>query len=150
MKVAIFETEHFEAAYPLIRLFDTGDNDITVFSYAASERQLKYMLGDRAGRYHWIQPQPGQSKISFIGAVHDEIKKQKIGLLYLNTVSDNFLFYARLVSGLPGVRVIMTVHMINNLFETKGQPGLRRLVRSLGKKRLVKAVSEFNVLSSTM
>jgi hypothetical protein len=150
MKVAIFETEHFEAAYPLIRLFDTGENDITVFSYAASEQQLKYMLRDRADRYEWIQPKPGQSKISFIRTIHNEIKKQKIGLLFLSTVSDNFLFYARLVHGLPGIRVIMTVHMVNNLFETKGQPGLRRWVRSHGKKRLLNAVNEFNVLSSTM
>lgn len=150
MKVAIFETEHFEAAYPLIRLFDTGHNDITIFSYAASERQLKYMLGDRANSYSWIQPRPEQSKISFIRTIQHEIRKRKLELLYLNTVSDNFLFYARLVQGLPELRVIMTVHMINNLFDTKGQTGLRRWARSLGKKRLVKAVDEFNVLSSTM
>lgn len=150
MNVAIFETEHFEAAYPLIRLFDTGENTITVFCYPAARQQLEYMLHGSASRFEWIEPFAGQNKISFIDTIYSEVKKRNIQLLYLNTVSDNFLFYARLVSRLPKVRVIMTVHMINNLFATKGKPALRKWIRAIGKKKLVRKVKEYNVLSAAM
>lgn len=150
MRVAIFETEHFEAAYPLIRLFDTGENEIFIFSYPSAYRQLQFLLCDTADKYHWIVKKQSQSKISFINIIYKEVKQNKIELLFLNTISDNFIFYSLLMRRLKNVRVILTLHMINNLFETKWKLSLRRLIRNIGKKMLVKSIKEFNVLSETM
>src|SRR6185369_13910657 len=116
MKVAIFETEHFEAAYPLVRLFDNGHHEITVFSYPYAKRQLEYMLKDSKDRYHWITKEDNQSRVSFIRTIYREVKKRKIELLYLNTVSDSFQAYAFLVKRLRDIRVILTVHAINSFF----------------------------------
>jgi hypothetical protein len=150
MKAGIFETEHFEAAYPLLRLFEKENNRITVFSYPSSYHQLAGMLNDEMHNYDWVKRKEKQSKISFIYTIYRETKKRKISLLYLNTVSDNFIFYALLVFLLPKVRVILTIHTINAFFETKNSFSLRGMVRALGKKILRSVVREYNVLSQTM
>jgi hypothetical protein len=150
MKVAIFETEHFEAAYPLVRLFDNGHNEITLFTYPAARRQLDYMLADSRDRYQWITKKENQSRISFIRTIYNEVKEKKIELLYLNTISDSYIAYARLVRMLPDTRVIMTVHAINSFFTTKKKYLIRRWARDRGKKSLQEHVKEFNVLSQAM
>lgn len=150
MKVGIFETEHFEAAYPLVRLFDDGRNEITLFTYPAARRQLEYMLDDSKDRYRWITKEEHQSRASFIRTIYKEVKKQKIELLYLNTVTDNFLLYALLVNRLPEVRVIATVHIINSFFITRHQYRPKKLLTAIGKKWLQKEVKEFNVLAPAM
>jgi glycosyltransferase involved in cell wall biosynthesis len=150
MNIGIFETEHFEAAYPLIRLSDDGQNRITVFSYPAAQRQLDYMLKDDAGRHHWVIKKEDQSRRSFIYTIYKEVKKEKIALLYLNTISDNFLFYAIMAVFLPKTRIILTVHTINGFFETRQKYKLHKLVTAIGKKLLRLVVHEYNVLSQAM
>lgn len=150
MRIAIFETEHFEAAYPLIRLFDNGQNEVTIFAYPAARRQLEYMLKDDVKRYHWITKKEEQSRRSFINTIHKEVKRRKIELLYLNTISDNFLSYAKMVAFLSDIRIILTVHTINSFFETKEKYRLRKLVTAMGKRLLRAFIREYNVLSQAM
>ena len=150
MKVAIFETEHFEAAYPLVRLFDNGHNEITLFCYPAAQQQLEHLLKDTRNNYEWITKKERQSRFSFIRKMYREVKKRKIELLYLNTVSDNFPGYAFLVRKLPDVRIIMTVHLINSFFSTTKKYNYRRLFNHWGKKRLHTRIKEFNVLGQAM
>ena len=149
MRIAIFETEHFEAAYPLIRLFDNGENELTIFAYPAAKQQLEYMLKDDTGKYHWIVKEEGQSRISFINTIQKEVKKRKIELLYLNTVTDNFIFYAKMVASIDA-RVILTVHTINSFFETKEKYRPRKLATAVGKSLLCFFIREYNVLSQAM
>ena len=150
MKVAIFETEHFEAGYSLIRLFNNGQNEITVFCYPASQRQFDYLFKDDRSKINWVIKKEHQSKASFIYTIYQETKKRKIELLYLNTVSDNFLFYAMLAGSLPGVRIVLTLHSIYNFFSTKSLFNPRRMIRAIGKKMLRRAIKEFNILSPTL
>jgi glycosyltransferase involved in cell wall biosynthesis len=150
MKIAIFETEHFEAAYPLVRLFDDGQNEITVFSYSPARRQLAYMLADKGSQYNWVTKEEHQSPRSFIYTIYKETKKRKIDLIYLNTVSDNYFFYAMMAIFLPKVRIVLTVHMINSLFETRQKYRPRKLVHAIGKRLLRSAINEYNVLSQPM
>lgn len=150
MKVAIFETEHFEAGYSLIRLFNNGQNEITVFSYAASKRQFDYLFKDDQSKISWVTKKEHQSKASFIYTIYQETKKRKIDLLYLNTVSDNFLFYAMLAGSLPKIRIVLTLHMVYNFFSTRSLFNPRRMIRAIGKKMLRRAIKEFNVLSPTL
>ncbi len=150
MKIGIFETTHFEGAYPVIRLFDNGVNEITIFTYEAAYRQFQFLFKAELSKFQWVVKGNNESKYNFIWRIYKETKSRNLQLLYLNTISDNFIFYAEMISLLKGLRIIMTLHSINNYFEHKLKFSLRRLVRILGKKKLIRAVKEFNVVALTM
>ena len=148
MKAGIFETHHAEAAYPVIRLFDNGTNQLTIFSYEEADQHLQQLLQDDIKKFNWIKKKRRQSKISFIRTIYRETKKQKIELLYLNTISNNFIFYAVLILLLRKVRVIVTIHAVNNFFDHRFSLSPRRMVREAGKKLLIIVTREYNVLST--
>ncbi|QEC44252.1 hypothetical protein [Pseudobacter ginsenosidimutans] len=150
MRIGIFETTHFEVAYTLIRLFNHPDNQLTVFCYVPAAEQLKYLLKDEQQRFNWVIRPEAMSKAHFVRVIRNEIDSAGIEMLLLDSVEDNFIHYARMVRLLPGVRTILTLHDINNYFEYHNNGSLRRFVRNYGKKRLVRAVHEFTVLSSTL
>ncbi|MBO9634845.1 MAG: hypothetical protein J7578_17170 [Chitinophagaceae bacterium] len=150
MRIGIFETSHFEVAYSLIRLFDAPDNHITVFAYAPAAKQLEYLLGADAVRFNWVIKPASITRAAFVRTIHSTVQEEGIQTLVLNSVEDNFIHYARLVKRLPTVRALLTLHDINNYFEYRNNGTLRRFVRNFGKKRLIKAVKEFTVLSSTL
>jgi hypothetical protein len=150
MNIAIFETEHFEGAYPVIKLFDNGTNSITIFTYERSYRQFNFLFKEDMKRYEWIVKDENESKNYFIYKMYKEIKKRKIGLLYLNTVSNNFHSYVLLIKMLKGIRICVTIHNINEYFEFNNTETFRQKVRRSGKKLLIKVVKEFNVVSLTM
>lgn len=148
MKITIFETEHFEAAYPVIRLFDNGQNNIQICCYPLAFRQLQHRLP--RGGYKWLVKKEEQSRLGFVRTIYRACKEQQTDLLYLNTVADNFIGYAILAMLLPRTRIILTVHMVNNLTHTKKTGRLRRMVRHAGKKALCRMISEFNIISPTL
>jgi hypothetical protein len=150
MRVGIFETTHFEGAYPVIRLFDDGNNDITIFTYNESYRQFQFLLDKEMSKYKWVIRGKEESKYRFIRRIYSEVKAQKLELLYLNTITDNYIFYSWMISLLKPIRIIVTLHSINNYFDHKAAFSLRRIVRTLGKKRLIRVVKEFNVVALTM
>lgn len=149
-RIGIFETEHFEGAYPVIRLFDNGKNDITIFSYQQSYRQFQYLFGEEAARFRWIVKEDSESKYRFIYRIYKEARRNNIQLLYLNTITNNHFFYALMIRLLPKVRVVVTLHDINTYFNFKFAFDLRRWIRYRGKRSLVRAVKEFNVVAATM
>jgi hypothetical protein len=149
MRTAIFETDHFEVAHTLIRLFQLPANELTVFSYSSSWQQLQLMPG-MGQQVKWVIKEESESKAAFILKMYRLVKKERIELLYLETVTDNFIFYAWLVKALPDVRIILTIHDINSFFYYKNNGTLRRWLRNAGKKRLIDAVEEFTVINSTM
>jgi hypothetical protein len=150
MKIGIFETEHFEGAYPVIKLFDNGLNDITIFTYDHSYRQFQYLFGDELNKHTWIIKASSVSKAKFIREMYTEVKQNEIEVMYFNTISNNFILYAFAIALLKQVRVIVTLHNVNNFFHLKPALTLRRWVRFFGKRLLLKTVKEFNVVSSTM
>ena len=150
MRIGIFETDHFEVAYTLIRLFQLPSNQLTIFSYASSWQQLQMMPGIHQQPIEWVVKKNNQSKAAFIYQLYLHVKKEKIQLLYLETVTDNFIFYAWLVQALPGVRILLTIHDINSYFYFRNNGTIRRWVRNTGKKKLVRAVKEYTVINQTM
>jgi hypothetical protein len=150
LKVAIFETEHFEAAYPLLRLFDNGRNEITIFCYPAPKKQLDHMLKEDSQRYRWVVKGNNQSRISFIRTMNRELKKEKTDLLYLNTLSDNYFFYALLVMLAPVKRVVLTLHALNNFFTSTRQYRPKKWLNAIGKRLLRSRIKEYTVLSQAM
>ena len=87
MHVGIFETDHFEAAYPVIRLFDNGENDITIFVYEKSYRQLQFLPAGKISFDHFspVGPgffrYPGISVTRKIDKIHSLIDEKKIDRL---------------------------------------------------------------------
>jgi hypothetical protein len=149
-QVAIFETEHFEGAYPVIRLFDNGQNQITIFCWQQSYRQFQYLFKDDAHRFRWVVKDDNESKYRFIYRMYKEVRRSNIRLFYLNTISNNHIFYTLMIRLLPKVRAVVTLHDINGYFHFKFSFSIRRWIRYIGKRSLIRAVKEFNVVSATM
>lgn len=150
MRIGIFETEHFEGAYPIIRLFDNGQHEITIFTYEKPYRQFRFLFGEQMNRYKWIVKKDDENKYAFIKKIYRETRAAKLELLYMNTVQDNHLFYACLVALLPKVRIVATLHDVNSYFRFRPALSIRRWVRYIGKRFFISSVKEFNVVSDTM
>ncbi len=150
MMTGIYETEHFEVTYTMIRLCDKGANTIILFTNEPTYHQLRYLLGKDVERYEWIIQKAHESKYSFLLRMYGVVKQRKPAILYLNTINDNFNVHAWQIGLLKKTRVIVTLHAINTFFRFKPAFSLRRWVRHVGKRALIKVAGEFNVISDTM
>ena len=149
MKIGIFETEHFEAAYPVIRLFDMPSNQLVIFTTPASFSMLNQLLKEDMHRYEWVVAEQ-QPRRKFFRQLEHMVTAHRLQLFYINTISSNHILFARLIRRLPGVRVVLTVHDINCMFRSRWSWQPRKLVQHIGKKALIRQVQEFNVISDTM
>lgn len=77
MRIGIVETDHFEVSYTTIRLFDNGENEITVFTYEKSYRQFEYLFGKDLDKYHWIVKEENTSELNFIKNIYRDLQKKK-------------------------------------------------------------------------
>src|SRR6476659_8071035 len=110
MKVAIFETTHFEGAYPVIRLFDNGINEITIFTYEESFRQFEFLFSKEMAKYTWVVKKNDESKYQFIMRMYRQVRSLHIDLFYINTIADNYILYAWMIKRLKPLRVVTTFH----------------------------------------
>lgn len=148
MKVTIFETQHFEGAYPVIRLFNIPGNKLTVITSPESYQRFEELFREDLHRFSWvILP---NKKAQFFYQLYLALKKIKPDILYLNTVSNNHILFAFILSLLNLKRVILTVHDINCLFESQFAWNFRKAIIHRGKKWLIKKIDTFNVVSDTM
>jgi glycosyltransferase involved in cell wall biosynthesis len=150
MKIAIFETEHFEVTHTLIRLFDQPGNQLTVFVYEKSYHQLQFLFKEDMSKYNWIIKTGNESRYRFMRRLYKTAKKEQYDLLYLNTIADNHILYGALVLLLKKIRIVMTIHDINGFFTYIPSLNIKRLLRYTGKRMLVKYVNEFNVIAASM
>jgi len=150
MNIAIFETEHFEMIYPLVQLFDPEKNNIVVFTNTLCYQQLPDSFNERMNQCQWIVTGTNETKYHFINRIYKEVKLRRIELLMLNTINNNFIFYALLALLLQKVRIIAGIHDVNTFFSYKPALSVRRLLRHVGKRCLICIVQEFNVISLTM
>jgi len=149
MNITIFEKEHFEGAFPVIKLFDMPGNNITVITSGETHKRFIDLFGKDAGKFKWVILTT-TGKISFFYSLYINLKKEKKDILYINTISDNHWLYAFVLSLVRFKRVVLTVHDINCLFESRPSWNLRNQIIHKGKKSLVKKIDEFNVVSDTM
>ncbi|MDF2189206.1 glycosyltransferase [Paraflavitalea sp. CAU 1676] len=150
MKIGIFETEHFEGAYPVIRLFDTPQNELFIFTDNKTYKRFADLFGTSTSRYQWKILQKGALRLSFFWKFYRAVKKIKPDILYINTISSNHLLFALVIRLVRPCRVVTTVHDINCLFQSKPAASLRILAHHLGKRLLLRWVKELNVVSDTM
>lgn len=150
MKTGIFEMEHFEGAYPVIQLFDVPANQLVIFTDAFTYERFAELFKQDMQRFQWEVLDKSRGKWQFFRQLYRAAKKHQLELFYLNTISNNHLFYAWVIGLLRIARVVITVHDINCLFKSKGELKARPLIHHIGKKALIKRVKEFNVVSDTM
>jgi hypothetical protein len=149
MNIAIIEKGHFEVAYTLISLFDTGDNRITVFVDESSYDQLAYLLKEKVSRYIWII-QTNETNRDFIAEMFRYIHQHSFDLLYFDTIADNFIHYGWYIRKLNRDKIIMTLHDINGFFHYTPSWSIRKTLRYIGKRRLIHLIPAFNVLTETL
>lgn len=150
MKIGIFETEHFEGAYPVIKLFDTPQNQLHIFTDRPTYRRFTDLLGERATRYQWTILQSGFSRVQFFRQFYRAAKQFRPDILYINTISSNHILFALVIRLLAGSRTVITIHDINCLYHDRPSLHPRKLAHYLGKRLLIRWVKEFNVVSDTM
>ena len=150
MKAGIFDMEHFEVAYTVIQLFDVPANQLVIFTDASTYERFTDLFKEDVNRFQWEIIDNTRGKWRFFRQLYKTARKHRLDIFYLNTISNNHLFYAWVIALLRIARVVITVHDINCLFKSRRSLQLRELVHHIGKKALIKRVSEFNVLSDTM
>jgi hypothetical protein len=150
MKTGIFEMEHFEGAYPVIQLFDMPASQLVIFTDAETYQRFADLFKQDVNRFQWEVLDNTHGKWRFFRQMYKAAQKHKLDIFYLNTISNNHLFYAWVLGLLRVPRVVITVHDINCLFKSNWALKLRPLFHHIGKNALVKRVKEFNVVSDTM
>jgi hypothetical protein len=150
MKTGIFEMEHYEGAYPVIQLFDMPANQLVIFTDASTYTRFADLFKADVNRFQWEILDRSGGKWRFFNQLYKAAKKHKLDLFYLNTISNNHLFYAWVIGFLRIARVVITVHDINCLFKSRRSLQLRQMIHHIGKKALIKQVREYNVVSDTM
>lgn len=150
MKTGIFDLEHFEVAYTVIQLFDVPANQLVIFTDAATYERLGDLFKQDVNRFQWEILDNTRGKWYFFRQLYKAARKHQLDILYLNTISNNYLFYAWVIGTLGIPRVVLTVHDINCLFKSHWSLRVRQLIHHIGKKALLKRVSAYNVVSDTM
>src|SRR5687768_5230770 len=97
MNIGIFETEHFEGAYPVIKLFDTHSNKLILFTDVKTHKRFCDLLKSDANNYQWVIEDLEKNRFVFFHKMYRAAKKYKLDILYLNTISNNHLLYGLLV-----------------------------------------------------
>ncbi|HEV7330756.1 MAG TPA: hypothetical protein VGN63_06945 [Flavisolibacter sp.] len=147
-KIVIYDTEHFETTYALIRIVDLEFNSITIFADKTTETVLRQMLGEHANKFTWVT----RSKTDYTTALalYRYCTVHNVTVLFLNTVSHHHLLIAVTSLCLKKVNVILTVHAANSFFSPKISFSPRSILRFLGQKLLRISVSSYAALLSSI
>src|ERR1700754_3829700 len=139
MKVGIFEPYHYEGIYPVIKLFDTPNNELVIITNALTYSRLADLFREDVHRFTWVMVEK-TSRTGYFKSIHATAIKHQFDLFYLNTISDNYIFYAWMIRRLPGMRIVHTIHDINCVFNSHWSWQPRELLHHIGKKALVRQV----------
>lgn len=152
MKIAIFETGHFEAVYPVIRYFDKPGHQLLIITKNATLEHLRYLLKEEeTAHFSWHIINDTQGRLLFFKELERALDEFDPNLIWFNTISSNHFFFARLCGKFSKrSRIILTVHDINCLFKPQWEWNIRSIIQYAGKKALRNSVSAFNVISSTL
>lgn len=144
MKIAIYDIEHFETTYTLVRLLQPENNSITVFTTASMYPVLKDMLGSEFGQCKWVVKEDGH--FSFVKMMRSYCKENGVVYIFLNTVAYHHLYFAWLCYSLPHTKSVVTVHAANSFFRPGLRLGLRNFARYVGQKLLATTATSYAVL----
>src|SRR5215212_2295699 len=91
MNIVIYDTEHFETTYALIRILDTPQNKIAMFTTQKMEGVLKEMLAEKVHMYIWFISK--KSSLRFVFKIYNYCKRKNVSYLFLNTVSYHHIYF---------------------------------------------------------
>ncbi|MCW3073659.1 MAG: hypothetical protein JWP69_728 [Flaviaesturariibacter sp.] len=145
MKIAVYDTEHFETTYTVLKILNTGHNTIVLFTDKKTSSILKNMLsGEDTRNIHW-EIKSGSSP-GFILKMYRICRREGIEILLLNTVSYHHLYFSLSCFFLNSTKSILTIHAVNNFFTPKPRFNVRSIMQWVGKKLLARSVFGYSVL----
>lgn len=148
MNISIYDTEHFETTYALIRIWEFADNKLTLFVSTHVAEQLKQIPCLDEERYKWHIHD--ENDWSLASKIADDCRKNNTDLLFLNTVSHHHFLFGRMCGKLTDTKVLVSVHDINDSFRPKWSLSPRAMAQYLGKKLLHRKAHGFVVLLRSM
>ena len=148
MNVVIYDTEHFETVYALIRILGVDSHSITVFTNRDTADEVTSQLGKDAVRIRWVIF-PSKSYFN-VFRIWQHCNKYQVSHIFLNTVSYHHFFFGLLCKLCPKTVFLLTIHTANNFFDPEFSLTPRGFLRYLGKRTLVSAVSSYIVLLSSI
>lgn len=148
MNIGIFETDHFEFAYSLYRIFDYRVNKIYFFVNQTMHEQLKRSLGRAAEKCYWFVKEESDTLNFFMNKVKQVIDNEEIKLLFLNSIYSNYGKYASFVKT-ANTKTIVTIHNINNWLKS-GEKGFNAFLDKRSKKKIIKNSAAINVFGDKL
>lgn len=142
MKIAVYDTQHEETLFTVIRIFDNGENELHVFTTpefgtALQQRHLSHHI-----QWHLMKP---VTALDFPAAITRENRKHRYTHIILSTVHKHHLLFA--FFGKAGSKLLVVLHD-TNVLNPKFKLGLRALLRNSGMRLLNRMADGFIVLSS--
>ena len=107
MKAGIFDMEHFEVAYTVIQLFDVPANQLVIFTNASTYEKFADLFKEDVNRFQWEIIDNAGSKWRFFRQLYKTAQKHRLDIFYLNTISNNHIFYAWVIGLLRIARVVV-------------------------------------------
>ncbi|MFY7879308.1 MAG: hypothetical protein ACOVP6_04505 [Lacibacter sp.] len=151
MNIGIYELEHFESVYPLIRLLDQPENRLFLFVSNHVQHELMQKLRNTNATIVWFIKPEQQSIRKFLFKIEREAQKHGFHRLFLHTVSSNHLFFAYLIFRIQDkTRVIVTLHDVNNLFQSHFTFHPKRLIRHIGKLLLMSQCKHYMTIAESV
>jgi hypothetical protein len=121
-----------------------------IFTDAHTYDRFADLFKEAVNRFQWEILDNSGSKWRYFRQLYRSAKKHQLDLFYLNTISNNHIFYAWVIGLLRIPRVVITIHDINCFFKSRWSVNARPLTHHIGKKAIIKRVKEFNVVADTM
>lgn len=143
MNITIYDTEHFETTYTLIKILDPEINSITLFTTPEIYSVLEIMLEEKSKKIKYVIKH--ENNFAFIFNLYKYCIKNNPTFLFLNTVSYHHLYFGVGCLILKNTKTILTIHAANNFFSPLLKWNIRSLIRWLGKKLL--SISVFGYIS---
>ena len=145
MKIAIYDSEHFETTYTVIRALSFSSNQVSLFVTEEVASSLKELLSaEESLSMDWIILQRANIQNSAI--IYRYCCKKGIEILWLSTVSYHHLLFGTLSLLLRKTKTVITIHDANSFFRPDVAPSTRSMIRYAGKKLLNTSVDGFSTL----
>ena len=126
--IALLETHfHVKFLYTLMRICNTKDTKVTVFTTKEIFSRIETYLDDKS-KYEIILKKNNESLSSFLKRV-EKICNEKIDLLFVNTIQMSSIRIPPYINFKPDTKMILTIHMVNHWLKTKFAFGIRNIAR---------------------
>lgn len=110
-KVGIFEIDHYEMGYALLKVLS---KDYETYFFTTEELHERLSIKFTEG-IHWIMMKKDESLTGFYKIMSGEVNRNKMNLLLINTIEDNFTELASELRNTESKNVL-TLHNVNFWF----------------------------------